>query len=142
MKRTEFILQSLRQNGHRITKARRALIKALLRTKQPVAALELHARISKSKVAIDRVTVYRELKFLADIGVVHPVNLKDNIQRYEIAPVSGHKHHLVCTACKTVKNVNVACADLHNLEALLGKKNNFIVREHSLEFYGLCAHCA
>ncbi|MBM3231556.1 transcriptional repressor [Candidatus Peregrinibacteria bacterium] len=142
MKRTDSILQSLRQDGHRITKARKALIEALQRTHQPVAALELHARLSKSKVTADKVTVYRELKFLADIGVVHPVHLKDNIQRYELAPESGHKHHLVCTECKTVKDVEMACADLHNLERNIGKKSNFTVRGHSLEFYGLCSRCA
>ena len=142
MKRIDTIIQSLRENGHRMGKGRRADIATLLKTKQPIAALELHAQLLKAKVSADKVTVYRELKFLSDAGIAHTVNLKDNIQRYEIAPESGHKHHLVCTTCKTVKDVEMGCDDLHAIEKSIGKKTHFKVRGHSLEFYGLCSRCA
>lgn len=141
MTRVDTIIQSLRKGGHRISKGRRTIIETLLKTQQPVAALELHALLSKRKLALDKVTVYRELKFLSDVGVAHPVHLKDNIKRYEIAPESGHKHHLVCTSCKTVEGVDVACDDIHAMERNIGKKSNFAIRGHSLEFYGVCSRC-
>ncbi len=136
------IIKRLQESGHRIGRGRRAVLATLLKSRQPMSALELHTQLVKAKLSADKVTVYRELKFLSDVGIAHPVHLKDNIQRYEIAPESGHKHHLICTTCKTVKDVEMGCDALHAIEKNIGRKTHFKVRGHSLEFYGLCSHCA
>lgn len=142
MKRLQGLLAALRNKGFRLTKARIAVLESLLRHQKPIAALELHAVLSKTNMRVDKVTVYRELKFLSEQGIVHPVHLKDNIRRYELAPESGHKHHFVCTTCKTVKNVEMTCSSLHAIEEQIQKKGRFTVSGHSLEFYGQCARCA
>lgn len=141
MKRIDTIVGSLRENGYRISKGRKGIIEVLLKAKQPLAPLELHELLMSSRTPVDKVTVYRELKFLSGVGVVQSVHLKDTLQRYEIAPEKGHKHHLVCTSCKTVKDVQMKCEDLHSLEKNIGQKNQFSIRGHSLEFYGVCAKC-
>lgn len=142
MNRLDKILLSLRSKGYRISKGRKIVIEALLMEEEPVETLKLHSKLLSQKKRIDKVTVYRELKFLADVGMVHPVHFNDNIQRYEIAPESGHQHHLVCTSCKTVKNVDMACDVLHAVEKKITNTSNFDVRGHSLEFYGLCSRCS
>ncbi len=142
MKRLDSIIQSLRDKGHRIGKGRKAVIAALLKAKQPIAALELHAELVRTKVTADKVTVYRELKFLSEAGIAHPVHLNDNVQRYEIAPEKGHHHHMVCTGCKTVRHVDMSCENLHAIENSIGKKEHFTIQGHSLEFYGLCSRCS
>lgn len=117
------------------------ILEALLSIKEPIAALQLHSFLQRQRKVLNKVTIYRELKFLSDLGMVHPVYLKDGVVRYEIAPERGHRHHLVCTICKCVKDVDVECERLHAMEEALAKKNRFTMRGHSLEFYGLCSKC-
>ena len=136
------MIGALRKAGHRITKGRKNILRELLKIEEPIAALDMHKRCRKSE-KIDKVTVYREFAFLSSIGMVHCMTFSsDGIKRYQLAPAHGHKHHLVCTACKTVKNVQMGCEDLHAIEQKISKEKNFSIQNHTLEFYGLCAKCA
>ncbi len=141
MTRIETMIGILRKNGYRISKGRQLILSTLFDAQQPMAALDIYTILSQKNIAINKVTVYRELQFFADIGFAHAVYLQDGIKRYEIAPEKGHKHHIVCTACNIVQDVDIACHELHRLEKDICVKNNFTVRGHSLEFYGLCAGC-
>lgn len=142
MQRVDTVLSSLKLSGYRMSKGRKAIITTLLSVKRPITPLEVYETLKNSPSRVDKVTVYRELKFLSDLGIVHPVRLLDHVQRFEIAPETGHKHHLICTTCKTVKDVDMECADLHSIERDIGQKNQFTVRGHSLEFYGVCSQCS
>lgn len=135
------ILSALRARRCRITRARRAIIEVIASLRQPIAAITLHRRMAEKRVVVDRVTVYRELRFLHDAGIVHAVTFKDGIRRFELAPERGHKHHLICTSCQSVEDVALACADLHAVERSIEQRRNFQIAGHSLEFYGLCAKC-
>lgn len=136
------IIGDLQKNGHRITRGRTLVLQALLRSKKPKNALELHADITAQQSKINPVTVYRELSFFAEKGIAHMVHLNDGIRRYEIAPSRGHRHHVVCTSCKAVEDVEMGCHGLHAMERTISAKKNFIVQGHALEFYGLCSRCS
>ena len=131
----------LRGLGIRMTKGRRSVLAALTKATKPLGAIELHTLLRRKKQAMDKASVYRELQFLAKRDIAHSVTFKDGIERYELAPESGHKHHLVCTKCKAVEDIEVGHGDLHLLEKSIGRKKKFRVQSHALEFYGLCARC-
>lgn len=84
-------------------------------------------------------TIYRELLFLMQQGIVVEVQLRPDITHYELAG-QVHHHHLVCNRCDGVEDV-VLGDDLHQLEAQIAIGKRFKVERHSLEFYGLCGKC-
>lgn len=133
------ILSALKQAGHRLTTARKALVRALLAAKTPLGATEMHAVLHKKGLATNKVTVYRELAFLEEQGVAHAVTFKDGTRRYEIAP-DDHRHHLICTSCASVQDVAMD-HDLDQVEQKIRTEKSFTVQSHSLEFYGLCGKC-
>ncbi len=134
------ILSLLKKKGHRMTMARQAIARMIVRAKKPLSAADIHSLLSKESSHPNLVTVYRELAFLEKEGVLRSMKLKDGVKRYCNA-AKGHHHHLVCTNCDTVKDVDMSCYDLHAVERTLAKKNKFSIKSHSLEFYGLCSNC-
>lgn len=135
------ILTALKQNGHRITAGRKAVVSALATMTTPIGATELHAMLAKKRINVNKVTVYRELAFLEEQGIAIAVTFKDGTKRYEIADTDHHHHHLICTSCQSVQDVEMA-HDLDDVEKKIRKDKSFTVQSHSLEFYGLCKRCA
>lgn len=136
----EEAIDVLRKEGNRITAARAAIVGAVLTAQSPVSVQEVSAALAASKVPANVTTVYRELEFLRENGVVVPVSFADGVQRYESADL-GHHHHLVCVECERIQDVEVPHAELHEAEKRIEKSHGFTVMQHSLEFYGRCGEC-
>jgi Fur family ferric uptake transcriptional regulator len=127
--------ESLTGHGLRVTPKRVALIEALQRAHSPQTAEELHA-----KMDADLVTVYRNLQNLVEAGVVSEVRFKDAVVRYELA--HGHHHHIVCTSCGTIEELEGCETSPLERQALNASEKFSRINEHSLEFFGLCKACA
>ncbi|HWO07027.1 MAG TPA: Fur family transcriptional regulator [Candidatus Paceibacterota bacterium] len=127
----------LRARGLRVTLQRVRLLDALADLHRPVSAEELHREVR----AIDVVTVYRVLQRFVNEGIAREVRFKDGVVRYEFAG-SPHHHHVVCTKCGLVDELQ-SC-DAHQLEAhaLTASKRFAQIDEHALEFFGTCTSCA
>ena len=132
------ILKKLKGGGHRITKARSAIIDLLLQDKKPLTAPAICASLNRRGLVFNRATVYRELVFLLANDIVRQVRLAGKTTHYEIN--SGHHHHLVCIKCNSVKDV-VLGKHLEHHERQIYEREKFKVVSHSLEFYGLCRNC-
>ena len=72
------------------------------------------------------------------------VNLESS--RYELIKGTGVKHnHLICLNCGRV----IDCSEfvkkqeelVKEMEKLLSKKYNFVIKRHQVSFYGLCDKC-
>lgn len=125
----------LRSSGLRITPQRSALMRALQRAHTPLTAEELHA-----KTDADLVTIYRNLQSLVKAGIVHEVRFKDTSVRYELA--HGHHHHIVCTGCGIVEELESCNTSPLDRQALEASKKFSRIQEHALEFFGTCVSCA
>lgn len=136
---THDTLEKLRGSGFRLTKARRTLFGVLEAAPRPLTVPELSALMKKAGAAADKTTVYRELAFLLERGLVQAIQFGDRLKRYELRG-GHHHHHLVCTSCGTVLDVELK-GDLDAVEKRLAKKTGFRIDDHSLEFFGLCAKC-
>lgn len=139
MSTTTSFIDRLRADGHRITEARKAVLDLLTKNTKPLGAQEIHALLEKKKATCNVTTAYRELQFLAEQGIVKTVQFQDGVQRYELASLPHH-HHLICTECKTVEDVHME-HDLHTVEKNISRSTGFSIREHALEFYGICKRC-
>lgn len=134
------IQDEIRAAGKRMTKARQAVLSVLESTKYPLSPTELHHRLKKQKVAVDLVTVYRNLDTLKELGLVTQLKLHQEGQfRYELREGREHHHHIQCKSCGLI--VDLLLCPLKKLMAMIEQETRFVIGDHSLEFSGWCPKC-
>ncbi len=134
----EQALNALRQQGLRVTRARREILKVVIDDHGPFTIDEIHRRLASTRC--DLVTVYRCLAALETAGLVRQCNFGDGIQRFEFAGGvhAHHHHHIVCTRCRSVETLDACVAD--ELEEMV-RQRGYTEVTHAMEFFGLCPSC-
>lgn len=137
-----------RKCGYRLTTPREAILGVLSKTSKHLSAEDIYLKVHKIYPAIGLTTIYRTLGLLIQMGLVFKYDFGDGIARYElsIGPKSvGHHHHLVCTSCGRVTDYTDFIKEeeelLSKTEKQLSKRYNFEIKNHLIQFYGLCDEC-
>jgi len=130
------ILEKLQDRGFRLTNQRQLIASVL--SFSPQSADEVFMKLNKNKANIDKVTIYRTLDCFCELGLVAKTRFKDSEAKYELVDKTNHHHHLVCDNCGKVEDINL---DERSLVEKVGKKTDFLIKSHSLEFFGICAKC-
>ena len=137
---SEEILSSLASQGFRMTRLRKAIIGVFTGNSLPMSAEELMDILRAGNTAFNRTTVYREIGFLKEKGVINEIQfLHERVKRYELASLDHH-HHLVCLRCNRVEDI-VLENDLADQERSILDSKGFHVTNHMLEFHGICRGC-
>lgn len=134
----EELSNALRQNGYRLTTARQVILEVLVASGGHVSADDLAERVRQQAPGVGRMTVYRTLDLLSQLGFIRPVYLGTGAAHY-ILMEEGHHHHLVCSNCDAVIEFD-ECV-LEEIERVVGNRFNFQVQGHLLEFFGRCREC-
>ena len=129
---------ALARRGYRLTAARREVLAALVSAGGHVSADELVELVHDSGSPIGRMTVYRTLDLLTELGLARPVYQGTGAAHF-ILLVEGHHHHLVCTGCNRV--IEFESCILPDIEHRLNQNSEFEVQGHLLEIFGLCREC-
>ena len=133
-------LQSeLMSRGLRMTHQRRTILTVVETAKQHLDAAQILRQARRLDPGIDRVTVYRTLKLLADCGLASEVAFHDGIARYEHQYNRRSHHHMVCTECGT--SVEFFSPEVGELEQQVGRKHHFVTTRHTFQIYGVCEEC-
>jgi len=133
----ETIYKTIKSKGKRLSKVRKAIIGILHQSPCLLSTSEILACLKSHKIEPNRSTMYRELMFLAKNNIV----IKNTIGHKDFFELpTDHHHHLVCTNCNAIKKVVIG-RHLHKQEKQLEKENGFVIKSHSIEFYGLCRNC-
>lgn len=127
------IEERLREKGFRKTQVRTKLIELLAKGGKPLSVPDLLLSIP-----VNKTTLYRELEFLKRQGIIAEVRFNERQTRYELA--GDHHHHLVCTSCNRVEDVELE-RELDEEERKIESATNFRIDRHALEFFGKCANC-
>lgn len=121
----------LRENGSKATPNRIALLETLWNELKPVTV----AHLVKKLPQINEVTLYRALEPLVASKVVRQIDFRHGHVHYELNILREHHHHLVCTGCGKVEDVDCALQ-------IPTKKSSFkVINDHALEFFGICNRC-
>ena len=137
---TESILSSLGGQKFRITRLRKAIVGIFAVNDLPISADELMELLRSGKTSFNRASVYREIAFLKERGVIQEIQfLHERVKRYELASLDHH-HHLVCLRCNRVEDI-ILENDLVDQERSILKSKGFKVTNHMLEFHGICRGC-
>lgn len=129
---------ALQEKGYRITAARQAILQALVDCGGHVTADELAAKLQEEASGVGRMTVYRTLELLSELGLIRPVYQGTGAAHYVLMS-DGHHHHLICSACHKVFEFD-DCV-LGEIEQLICSRHGFQVQSHLLELYGRCPDC-
>jgi len=133
------LIAGLRAEGRRLTRPRKAILDVLEKSKYPLSAADVHARLKREDVTADLVTVYRTLAVLKKLDLVSQVELGEGQFRYEIRHGREHHHHIRCRGCGRIADLMLC--PLKKLTALVERETRFTVDAHSLEFFGWCPKC-
>ncbi len=132
----------LKQCGYKFTGQRGAVLEVLVRYRgKHLSTEEIYTCVRDTNPEIGLATVYRTLTLLDRLGLVMKLDLDDGFSRYELARHNeDHRHHhLICSNCGSVSEVEEDLLD--SLEEQILLKNDFLVKDHRVKFYGLCSYC-
>jgi len=126
----------------RYTSGRKRVVAAIVAADGPRSAAELHETLGRG---VPLSSLYRSLSVMADAGVLSPHHSSKGVTRYELSEwLVGHHHHLVCTSCGAVDDIELpteAEAALERLVAGAADTGGFTSTGHALEIEGRCSQC-
>jgi Fur family ferric uptake transcriptional regulator len=132
------IPQRLASQGRRLTRQRVIVAEALASPTRALSAQELYERIKATHPTLGRATVYRALEAQVQDGMASRFERDGHISAY-IACDAEHHHHLVCTKCQRVEDLDETV--VAPLLSSVGRRHEFQVDHAALDFYGLCRSC-
>jgi len=133
------LTERLRRRLRKVTGPRQAILEILRRCPGPLSIKQIHQALPKNDC--DLATVYRSMHLLEGMGMVKRFDLGEGGARFELLAEGddGHHHHLVCTRCSDVIELEECFP--HELEKEIASRNGFKHVSHKLEFFGLCPRC-
>jgi Fur family transcriptional regulator, ferric uptake regulator len=98
---------------------------------------EVYEAVKKKLSRISKATVYQNLKFLTEKGLIQEVNIK-GVSRFE--PNLAPHHHIICRKCGKI--IDFESQELTDYSLHIGKKLKEIdIDATNTNFYGICKKC-
>ena len=132
------LLDQVRQEGGRMTKARRALLRSLVDANGHLTADDLAAMVQVRHPDVHRSTIYRSLDALEHLGLVDHVHLGHGRAVYHLS--DDDHQHLVCDNCGSVAEVPESL--FVPLGRALLREYGFSVRSKHFAVLGRCSKCS
>ncbi|HXS15159.1 MAG TPA: Fur family transcriptional regulator [Candidatus Saccharimonadales bacterium] len=126
----------LAKHDLKITQARVSLLKLIEKENKPLDAQFLIDMLQKTS-QVDKVTIFRILNVLSEHGILKRLEFGEGKARYELN--TEDHHHLICQNCGKIEDISDC--NISALEKEIKQKKHFLVRLHTLEFFGLCKDC-
>ena len=132
------LARAMIENGNRVTFARKVIIEQLVESGGHITADGLAIRVREAAPQVGRMTVYRTLELLCELGHLRPIFQGTGAAHY-ILMHDGSHHHLICVRCNQVTDFDECYSG--ELTQQLSEQYNFQVQGHLLEVHGICANC-
>jgi len=133
------IIRRLSEKGYRLTPQRLMIVSAIENSDGHISAEEIYAQVVAKYPHVNISTVYRTLELLKQLGLVTETDFGEGRVRYHPAG-KGHHHHLVCTGCGAVIDLDESL--LSSLESMLLREYKFSADLKHLAILGRCARCS
>jgi len=135
----QVFIDALEARGYRLTAARRAIVQTLVANGGHCSADELADSVHEQMPGVGRMTVYRTLDLLCNLGMARPVYQGSGAAHFVLMR-SGHHHHLICIDCGQVFEFDDCVLEQLSTNVITDRFN-FQVQGHLLELHGLCSDC-
>ncbi len=137
-KRFEIIVQKLRENHHKITPQRLAIIQILSESLGHPSVEDIYAQLKNDFPTMSLATIYRNILLIKSIGEVLELGFPDWGNRYDGNKPYPHPH-VICIKCKKI--VDPDLESLIHMEKEVANETNFKILTHRLDFFGICGDC-
>jgi len=121
----------------RLSKQREAILRVLRSTSSHPAADWIYEQVRKKLPRISLGTVYRNLRLLAQEGIILELDFAGTPDRFD-ANTQPHSH-FICEQCGRI--FDVAEPAHKEMDERIASKMGLKVFNHRLEFSGLCKDC-
>lgn len=135
---TPSAIDVIRGAGLRVTDSRRAVLEALDEHAH-VSADELFQRVARRLPRTSLQSVYNALSDFVDVGLVRRIEPAGSPGLFE-RRVSDNHHHLICSGCGRVEDVDCAVGAAPCLTP--SDTRGFVVASAEITFWGVCSACA
>ncbi len=131
-------LTQLKENGYRLTNARKAVIETVAGTTSALNPLDVYEQAKASCPGLGLVTVYRTLEKLEELGLIQRVHQPNGCNAY-LPHADGHQHLIICQQCGKAEYFEGD--DLEVFFERVAGEHGFTVNEHWLQLFGVCSDC-
>jgi len=136
--RFDIIIQKLRDNGHKITPQRLAIVKIIAQSEGHPSVEDIYDQLRNAFPTMSLATVYRNIITIKSLGEVLELGFPDGSNRYD-----GHKPyphpHVICIKCKKIVDPDLDSLD--EMEKEVASETKFKILNHRLDFFGICSEC-
>ncbi len=137
-KRSETIIQKLRDTGHKITPQRLAIIRIIAVSTGHPSVEDIYDQIKKDFPTMSLATVYRNIVLIKSLGEVLELGFPDGSNRYDGNKPYPHPH-VICIKCKKIVDPDLDSLD--DMKKEVAAETNFKILNHRLDFFGICSNC-
>jgi Fur family ferric uptake transcriptional regulator len=137
----EAIMAAFNDAGLRNTRPRQVIAQHLAEhaaKRTDFATDEFWKELQQIEPQLGRATLFRAVDVLVDLGILDRIELGNGARRYRVC-TAGHHHHLICTRCHRIEEVEVCLPERKLAQA--AAHVGWDVERHALELYGRCAAC-
>lgn len=121
-----------KDNGLRVTGARRTILRVLVESPDHPNAEELHRRVNKIDPGISLATVYRTMNFLTEHGLIERHSFALGPARFEAAGAEHHDHFI---DVETNEIIEFRCDEIEELQAKIAAQFGYEIVGHRFEIY-------
>ena len=132
------ITSKLSELGYRLTPQRMMILSAIENSDNHISAEEIYTQVIAKYPKVNISTIYRTLELLKRLGLATETDLGGGRVRYHPAD-KGHHHHLVCTECGAIIDLDESV--LFPLKSTLLRECKFTADLRHLAIFGRCVKC-
>jgi Fe2+ or Zn2+ uptake regulation protein len=125
------------KHGLAVTHQRQVVFEAVIASKGHHSPENIYSAVRRRIPSISLATVYNNLRLFIECGLLREVTPHASTLR-----VDGnlkHHHHLVCSRCKSVQDIEGEFIDLKKLSRHL--PDGFDLTQPLVEVFGICRRC-
>jgi Fur family transcriptional regulator, peroxide stress response regulator len=130
------LVDRFRSEGLKVTPQRELVFRLLHLNSAHPTADSVYAAARAEMPMISLKTVYQVLHDLRELGEIQTIEVGSGALRFD--PNTSDHHHLVCSSCDRVADVNV---DVTPLSVSRNQRNGFTVESVEVTFRGTCQQC-
>lgn len=127
----------MRDNGHRVSAARRLVLEALFASAGPISAEQIAEGLDGRLPLSDLASVYRNLETLERLGLVRHFHAGHGAGMYDLA---REQEYVACSSCGEVRTPDAKHFDA--VRDLIRTELGIRARFDHFPIVGLCAKCA
>lgn len=136
--RYKAMVHKLRENRHKVTPQRLAIIRILSRSDGHPSVEDICRQLEIDFLDVSQATVYRNIMLIKSLGEVLELGFADGSNRYDGNKPHPHPH-LICIKCKKILDPELA--GLKDMTQEVAEESGFEIVSYRLDFFGICPQC-